>query len=483
MNTSNRIRQLAVVIVALLITALATTPAHAESGADLIEEAVEFEVADRTIAGTVIAPAEPDSDLPGVVMVAGSGEGPLQNYYRPMAESFARDGIAVLLYDKRDSSDGYSLFEASATDLAEDALAAAELLRQRPEVDPDQVGLHGHSEGGWMVIEAGARSEEPAFIITSGASAYTPDRTQAWMNSVQLDHAGVTERLWQPFGENMIRIVADADSFRLSGYDPLPELAKLEQPLLGVFAENDTNTPAGESLELFAHTLEGSGHTNYSLQVISGVNHQMEPSSDGFYDGAARTDDSEPDQMGEPDPQYIGVVTSWIHGLSDSAAATHVDSAPPELVESVDLSSVSWYESMLAHLVVVGLSLLLLGFYPSVAVVRRLRGRAALAAPVSARMLALIGMALPPLTFLYLMYLTLTAGTALFGPVILGRPLPWLLLQIAAFSMIVAGGLLLVRWVRTRRETSRASQRRFAALLAGVVLLIPWSLYWGLFTF
>jgi hypothetical protein len=59
-------------------------------------------------------------------------------------------------------------------------------------------------------------------------------------------------------------------------------------------------------------------------------------------------------------------------------------------------------------------------------------------------------------------------------PVIAGRHLPWLLLQLVAFAAVAMG----VSWWRARGE--RGGRAGGALLLAGGVVFIPWALYWGL---
>lgn len=59
-------------------------------------------------------------------------------------------GIVAIVYDKRTA--GYSLTNRSFPALADDAVAAADVLRSWPGVDPDRVRLLGRSEGGWVAL-------------------------------------------------------------------------------------------------------------------------------------------------------------------------------------------------------------------------------------------------------------------------------------------------------------------------------------------
>jgi len=466
-------RPMAIIVVALLTVFLSpSAPARAQGAPEPIETAVTFTGADRTIEGTVIAPADAASGLPGMVLVAGAGPGPDRDRYREHAEAFAEAGIVTLIYDKRGGEEGYSQFAASLEDLAADALAGLEALEDRPEVDPELVGLHGHSEGAWVVIEAAAASPAVDFVITSAGSAFTPDRTQQWMNAVQLHRLGVADGLLEPLGSRMVAAVADAGLFRLAGHDPLPSLETIDRPFLGLFAEHDLHTPAGQSLEAYREALVRGGNGNHTLEVVPGVDHDMVPGEGGSVLG-----DYDENAI---DAGYVEAVASWVGGLASGAAGVSVDEPPAQDLRSAPPSRVPWYGTWTALLAALAAFTGLFGAYPVAALVQRLRGREALTATGTARLLAVIGLTLPAAVFLYLAMIVMSAGTSVFGPVIAGVPLPWLLFQAAAVAAAVAAVTVGVQMRRRRTEMTTGSRLRLGALLAGVVLLLPWGAYWGL---
>lgn len=474
---------------ALIAVAVQTVAAPGRASADptirsggLIAEDVSYRNGDVTISGTVIAPAAEGTGRPGIVLVPGAGEGIPREFYRPHAEAFARAGIVALIYDKRTAAEGYSLFEASITDLADDAIAGVRLLRDRPDVDPDMVGVHGHSEGGWTVLVAGNRSSDVGFVVASAPSALPPERTQLWMNGTQLRHAGVTESLVRPLGENLTRHVVGAGMFRLAGQDPIPPLERLDQPLLGLFAEHDRNAPPNESLRLFRDALDRGGNTHYTLRVIEGADHLMVRSRNGFdvdVSGLARGD---LDVLADFAPGYVDTVTRWVLGLADQPAAASADAPPPQDHTSAPLTPLASYESLWVQAAACVVLVLAFVSYPLTAAVRRLRGRRD---PVPsrwpARVLVLAGLVVPPLTVSYLGYIMTTAARAL-GPVVAGRPLPWLLLQLGALTAVTAALVLTARWWRERRHHTPSTNTRFGVLLAGATVFVPWAAYWGLFT-
>jgi hypothetical protein len=77
----------------------------------------------------------------------------------------------------------------------------------------------------------------------------------------------------------------------------------------------------------------------------------------------------------------------------------------------------------------------------------------------------------------YLGYLSAT-GTQAVGPVLAGRPVPWLILQVLAAGVIAAAVVVAVSWRRNRQPTD--GRATLAAVLAGSVVFLPWALYWGL---
>lgn len=448
-----------------------------EEATGVTREEVEFIAGERTVRGAVLAPEATTETHPGVVLVAGSGEGVPLEAYLPIAEAFAAAGVVTLVYDKRGESDGYGLFGASLPDLADDALAGVRLLRERSDVRSDLVGVHGHSEGGWTVIEAGVRSAEVDFVVAAAPSALPPDRTQIWMNQVQLRHAGVSDRLLDDLGGRLTRHVVGAEAFRLAGHDPLPDLARLEQPFLGVIAEHDRSTPPGQTLELYRDTLSGSGHPHHTLRVISGVGHGMEPSPDGFVEG-----DTDLDSLfGDLAPEYVDTVTGWVHGLAAGEPPGGSDAPPAQDLESVEQPPAG---SGALWLLVAsgGGTLVCFSAYLGTGLIGRIRGRRSrLPAAGARRALAVLGLSLPPLTVVYLGWIMMTAGTEV-GAVVFGRPLPWLGLQLGALTALGAtAALLLACWSRPDRLTG-VDRARLGLLLVGATALLPWAVTWGLLT-
>ena len=87
--------------------------------------------------------------------------------FRLIADHLTRQGIAVLRYDDRGTGRSTGNYAAaSVQELASDAQAAVDYLKTRDDINPDQIGVFGHSEGGIYAAMMGANPESGvAFIV------------------------------------------------------------------------------------------------------------------------------------------------------------------------------------------------------------------------------------------------------------------------------------------------------------------------------
>jgi len=155
-------------------------------------------------------------------------------------------------------------------------------------------------------------------------------------------------------------------------------------------------------------------------------------------------------------PGYPEAVGAWLadrHGVHVSQPAFTERPTEP-------LAPAAWWESVWAQ----GIALLvLLAGFAGYGLFALLRSRGTR----SARWLAGLG-TLTVAGFVGLLGWAESSGMKNLGPVVFGRPLSWMVLQLLAVATVVALVGMLVR----RRGT-------LVPVIAGIVFL-PWAFYWGL---
>ncbi|MEV6342848.1 prolyl oligopeptidase family serine peptidase [Actinoplanes sp. NPDC051851] len=454
-------------------SAASAAPVPPSIPADLTTTDIAVPTRDGTIlSGTVVAPRTTSGPLPGLVLVSGSGTGK-RSGLTPEAIAFARQGIAVLSYDKR------PLDQPVYSTLADDVVSAVGVLRRQPGVRPDAVGLWGISEGGWVMPLAASRSPEIAFLVLASAPALSPVRVQNWNMRNKLAAAGVTGALAETLSTRFYRLADDAGLFAEAGYDTRPALAAVTQPVLAVYGSADTQVPATESAAVLRATIR----TPLTVRVLPGAGHTLRVLDEtGMY-------------TNELYPGYPEMVGAYVRSVAaGTVPAPRVDPSPAQSATSVALSPSAWWESWPAQLTV--LAVLLTGFlaYPVIALIRRLRRgtvaagwvrrrsapvAVAVAVPVTvpARVLAAVGAAA---VTGFVAYFVLVADSADWkgispGPMLAGRPVFWLALQAAALVVVITTAMTIHAW-----RTAAGDRLRLGFLITAGALFLPWSLYWGL---
>mgnify|MGYP001046939777 FL=1 len=125
------------------------------------------------LSGTLTIPADGQKSHPAVVIISGTGQqdrdgtfGPHRPFCR-IAAYLAVQGVAVLRTDDRGTGRSTGVYaEATTRDFADDALLMVAALKRQPGIDPQRIGLLGHSEGGAAVMMAAKNSPDVAFVIT-----------------------------------------------------------------------------------------------------------------------------------------------------------------------------------------------------------------------------------------------------------------------------------------------------------------------------
>lgn len=205
---------------------LALLALDAPAGTDIREIEVRFNNGAVQLAGTLVAPVTGDRH-PAMVMVGGSGPSD-RSHLLEIAEGFAREGLAVLAYDKRGT--GHSTgnwVTGSLEDLADDATAAFHALAAQPEVDSRTIGYWGISQGGWVVpLTAGRSPAAFAIIVSGGGLSPREIETHNYLSAVERAGGG-------PEAERQARQLLDDYFAYLAGLQPRDALMQSLEPYRG----------------------------------------------------------------------------------------------------------------------------------------------------------------------------------------------------------------------------------------------------------
>jgi dienelactone hydrolase len=130
---------------------------------------------------------------PAIVLIHGS-HGPSREDLRGPATIFARNGIAALIYDKRDlGSDQQQPHRYSFRELADDARAAVNLLHTRSDIDAAHIGIFGISEGGWLAPLVAENNSNVAFVIAIAAPAVSYAEVEDTVTHAGMQKEGASE--------------------------------------------------------------------------------------------------------------------------------------------------------------------------------------------------------------------------------------------------------------------------------------------------
>lgn len=428
-------------------------PGHAQPSSR--SEQVSFSREGLSFPTLVTSPGTPGRH-PAVVLISGSGASDANNML-PEAQAFARAGIVALTYRKR--TEGYSKFHRDYTQLADDALAGLALLRNRPDVDPARIGVFGFSEGGWVAPLAATRSAEVRFLITVGANGLTPAQQETWAIANRARRHGLQGSL-NHFLRTAMRQVTEGGVFPEPFYDPVPTLAKVTVPVLAVWGGYDVLTPPGESLEVYRDTFARTGHRHHTLKTFPDGQHRV-----------LGTDDRGFTKRADYQPGYLDLLGDWVNNTAFSTAASTVDAPAKQEARTLPREPLSWWET--GWLQLAALAVMLLGFLGfGIGALRRTRSVR------PARWLAGLGGVALLGALGYFGFLFSSNASVVGGPIILGRPLPYLVLQLLWLATVAAGVRTALAW---RRERAQVTARvRLPLLLAGTAVLVPFGLYWGL---
>lgn len=134
---------------------------------------LEFSSNGTMIRGSLYSPTG-KGPFPAAVIIHGAAPTSRKEYGEYVRELVQR-GVAVFVYDKRGfGHSGGDMWVSGFRDLAYDAIYAAHKIAEKPNINPNHVGLIGFNQGGRVAEFADSLSDMPAFVVSISAPPVSP---------------------------------------------------------------------------------------------------------------------------------------------------------------------------------------------------------------------------------------------------------------------------------------------------------------------
>jgi pimeloyl-ACP methyl ester carboxylesterase len=290
-----------------------------------------------TLAGTLTIPKKPGKH-PVAVLISGSGPSDRDESimeHKPflvLADYLTRRGIAVLRYDDRGTNESTGKFSIATTeDFAQDASAAVGFLKHHERINPDQIGLAGHSEGGLIAPMVVGLRDDIAFVCLLAATGVdgatiNQSQTEALLRAEGVDESEIQIVLkinravinvstkaepdadlsneFEDVIKDVVQSVPESDRelaeqnirkgiqnskgklqsqwmrFFLT-YDPRPALTRIKCPVLAMIGTKDLQVLPDLNMPEIKKALTAGGNQDFEIVELEGLNHLFQQCETG----------------------------------------------------------------------------------------------------------------------------------------------------------------------------------------------------------
>ena len=289
--------------------------------------------------GILTLPDNAAKPVPAVVFVHGSGSSNKDEKvgrltpFRDLAEGLAARGIASVRYDKRSFTHGFKMVLSKTPitvkeETIEDAVLAAELLRQDPRIDPENIFIIGHSMGGMLAPRIDAEGGNfRGLILMAGTPRKLEEVMVGQFGDMLPTTKGLARRVLQKQADQLTKQFAglyelsdeEAKQVKLGGGTTLyyfkemgehpasDYLTGLEKPLLICQGSKDFQVKLREDFGAYQELLKGKA--NVTFKLYEGLNHAFVPAVYGSI-AMAKKEYSVEQHIG---PEVLEDLAEWIH--------------------------------------------------------------------------------------------------------------------------------------------------------------------------
>lgn len=287
---------------------------------------VEFHNGDTKLAGTLSFP-KAEGKFTAVILVSGSGQQTREEnifgfeVFTTLANYLNEKGIAVLRYDDRGVGESTGDMSVGNTfDNAADASAGIDFLKTQKEIDPNKIGIIGHSEGGVIATILASKRKDLAFIVMMAGTALRGDEILMSQTRLISEASNIPEqeieksekqnrliydallndKSWEEIKELLTSELNDEDSLTSTElkiyekaftsdwmrtfikYNPVSDFDKIECPVLALFGGKDLQVDAKLNSEAMVKKFKELNKSNYTIKIFEDANHLFQKAETGL---------------------------------------------------------------------------------------------------------------------------------------------------------------------------------------------------------
>ena len=209
-------------------------------------EEISFQSGSFHVVGDLRLPAG-KGPFPVVVFVHGSGTDDRTNggFALPIMERMARAGYATFSWDTPGSGESTGEFSRTRRlhEKAQILLDAIEVIKARPDIDPQWIGLNGGSQAGYVMPLALSRSQDIAFMICGAC----PGMSGVDQSTYQAMALAICEGVPEEQAGRRTELLAELDAART--YETYEEYVHYREVITSLFAIAP-NAPHGYGFEV-----------------------------------------------------------------------------------------------------------------------------------------------------------------------------------------------------------------------------------------
>ncbi len=333
-------------------------------------EEVEYDNGDKSLHyGATLTVPKNKKNFPTVIIISGSGSqdrnGTMLGHqpYWVLADYLSNHGIAVLRVDDRGtgkSTIGPNRSELTSASFSYDVETSLNYLQQRADINKNNIGLIGHSEGGIIAPMLAARRPDISFIVLWGAPIIGGIATNISQNIHALKQAKIDSAAAIAFGGLHQQVLSEftapdtallhqkireiykswmqqQDSATLKAlyasekfiigqsinvmydglynlkwmryfinYNPSDDLKKVKCRVLAIIGEKDTQVDAESNLTLTEKVLRENGNKKILIKKMPSLNHLFQTATTGDFSEYAKIEET-------ISPSAMKTIGDWIN--------------------------------------------------------------------------------------------------------------------------------------------------------------------------